>query len=34
MTHSIYLLKFFSRNNKFSDMSRDPAYVHKIFVEK
>lgn len=33
MTYNISLLKFFSRDNKFSDMSHDLAYVHKIFVE-
>ena len=31
--YSISMLKFFSRDNKFSDMSYDLAYVHKIFVE-
>lgn len=33
MTQGIFLLKFSSRDNKFSGMSHDLAYVRKIFVE-
>lgn len=34
MTHSISLLKFSSRDNKFSDMSHDLAYDRETFVWK